>query len=83
MIFEIYFWLLITWMVNQIAIEFYNGFQPLLSKHWWRQKLICPKCTAFWVTLAFTQNFVIAASVSMILHILNKTLENNNNEITL
>ncbi len=84
MIYSIYLFLLITWMVNQLAIEFYDGnFKKVLTWNWWKQKTICPKCTAFWITLVFTQNFIVAATVSLLLHILTSLTETKDNSISL
>jgi len=84
MIYSIFLWLLITWVATQFIAEFSDGnFKKLLTKYWWRQKLTCTKCLSFWITLIGTQSFVIAATVSIINHILSNTIEGGNNEINL
>ena len=84
MIYSIYLFVLITWIVNQLVLEFNDkNFKKVLTLNWWNQKLSCWKCMSFWITLICTQSFIVAGTVSLINYIFEKKLETKDSEIKL
>lgn len=69
----------IAWFATSMIREFSDAdFKKLLTSHFWRQKLNCSKCLSFWLTLALSFDFVLAAGVSASINLYNYLTTDNN-----